>query len=103
MVDKQHLLTSMSGCTHFLEVDKTSLNIDRYQLQAHLIAHIHAIEPLYHLALNRNVKQPGPGAFIRCTCNDSLKLLTDLRFKQQCRCRFAYLPFDFVNGILLRG
>jgi hypothetical protein len=54
-------------------------------------------------ALNRNVKQPGPGAFIHCTCNDSINLLTDLRFKQQCSRRFANLPFEFVNGIFLRG
>jgi len=75
----------------------------RYQLHPHSIVYVQAFNPLQHLALNRNAKQPGSGAFIRRTRNNSVRLLADFRFKHQRRRRFADLPFDFVSGILLRG
>jgi len=86
--NKRHPLTSMSGCTHFPEINESPLNVDQHQLHAHPIAYIQALEALQHLALNRNVEQPGSHALIRRTRKDRIKLLADFRFKQQRGGRF---------------
>src|SRR3989304_5287671 len=95
--------TSMSGWADFLEIDKAALDVERYQLHAKPVADIQALEAMNQLPFNRNVEKPGPGAFIRSTRDNRIKLFADSRFKEERRCRFADLPFALVSGILFFG
>ena len=72
-------------------------------MHANPVADIQALEAMHHFPFNRNVEQPGPGAFIRSTRDNGVKLFADSRFKEERRGRFADLPFDLVSGVLFFG
>src|SRR5512136_2045038 len=78
-------LTSMSGRPYGFEIDKAALNIDRGQLHADLITDIQALKALHYFPFNRNVDQPGPGAFIRSARHNGVEAFADARLKQQRR------------------
>jgi len=67
----------MSGLPYGFEIDKAALNIDRCQLHAKPVADIQALEAMNQLPFNRNVEQPGPGAFIRSARDNGVELFAD--------------------------
>ena len=72
-------------------------------MHAKPVADIEALEAMNQLPFNRNVEKSGPGAFIRSTRDNSIKLFADSRFKEERRRRLPALSFDLVSGILFFG
>jgi hypothetical protein len=72
-------------------------------LHAYTVADIQAVEPINQFPFHRHMEEPHPGAFIRSTRDNGVKLFVDSRFKKKRRRGFVDLPLDFVSRILFFG
>jgi len=60
-----------------LEIDKAPFDIDRNQLGVNPVADIQAVESMIQFPFHRHMEEPHPGAFIRSTRDNGLKLFVD--------------------------
>ena len=82
-----------------MEIDESSIHVDRYQPNPNSLADVNSFKALNHFPLNWNSEQPHPGTFPGCTRYNRIKFFSDTSFQQK-RCRgFLNLPFDFVSRV----